>query len=66
MRYSTEPKHEHHEQNMSSNIVKIFLILLQNLQQMQQKLFQKEKLKKTAEETGGLIGNKIPDKITKV
>ena len=31
---------------------------------MQKKLFQKEQLKKTAEETGDLIGNKIADKIT--
>ena len=31
---------------------------------MQKKLFQKEQLKKTAEDTGDLIGNKIADKIT--
>ena len=31
---------------------------------LQKKLFQKEQLKKTAEDTGDLIGNKIADKIT--
>ena len=33
---------------------------------MQQKLLQKEQLKKTAEATGDLIGNKIADKITSI
>ena len=33
---------------------------------MQKKLFQKEQLKKTAEATGDLIGNKIGDKMTSV
>ena len=32
---------------------------------MQQKLLQREQFKKTAEASGGLIGNKIADKITK-
>ena len=39
--------------------------MLRNLQQMQQKLIQKGQLKKTVEETGDLIGNKIADKTTK-
>ena len=49
----------------SLNMVKNFLIVLKNLQQMQWKQHQKENgalIKKTAEATGDLIGNKIPDK----
>ena len=36
-----------------------FLIMLNNLLQMQLKLFQKKKFKKTAETIGDLIGHKI-------
>ena len=42
------------------------MIVLKNLQQMQQKLLQKEQFKKTAEATGDLIVNKIADKITSI
>ena len=39
--------------------------MLNNLQQMQLKILQKEQFKKTAEGSGDLIGNKITDKVTK-
>ena len=48
------------------NTVKIFLNMLNNLQQMRLKLLQKEQFKKSAESTGDLIGNNISNKITKV
>ena len=48
------------------NTVKIFLNMLNNLQQMRLKLLQKEQFKKSAESTGYLIGNNISNKITKV
>ena len=47
------------------NRAKTFLIMLNNLQQMNLKLIQKEYFNKTAEATGGLIGNKIAEMITK-
>ena len=40
--------------------------MLNNLQQLHLKLLQTRAIKKTAEATGDLIGNKIGDKITKV
>ena len=40
--------------------------MLNNLQQLRLKLLQTGAAQKTAEETGGLIGNKIADKIAKV
>ena len=43
------------------NAARIFLIMLNNLQQMRLKLLQR-----TAEATGDLIGNKVADRITKV
>ena len=52
-------------ENFYVNISKNLLIVLNNLQQMHLKLFQKEILKKNPEETTGyLIGGKIADKIT--
>ena len=51
-------------ENFYVNISKNLLIVLNNLQQMHLKLFQKEILKKTEETTGYLIGSKIADKIT--
>ena len=48
------------------NTVKIFLNMLNNLQQMRLKLLQKKQFKKSAESTGDLIGNNISNKITKV
>ena len=52
-------------ENLYVNISKNLLIVLNNLQQMHLKLFQKEILKKKTEETTGyLIGSKIADKIT--
>ena len=52
-------------ENLYVNISKNLLIVLNNLQQMHLKLFQKEILKKKPEETTGyLIGSKIADKIT--
>ena len=52
-------------ENFYVNISKNLLIVLNNLQQMHLKLFQKEILKKKTEETMGyLIGSKIADKIT--
>ena len=39
--------------------------MVNNLQQRQLKLIQKEQLEKTAEATGDLIRNKIADKITR-
>ena len=39
--------------------------MLNNLLQMHLKRFQNEQLKKTAEATGDLIGNKIANKMTK-
>ena len=52
-------------ENFYVNISKNLLIVLNNLQQMHLKLFQKEILKKKTEETTGyLIGSKIADKIT--
>ena len=51
-------------ENLYVNISKNLLIVLNNLQQMHLKLFQKEILKKTEETTGYLIGSKIADKIT--
>ena len=48
------------------NIARSFLIMLNNLQQMQLKLVSKRVIQKTAEATGDLIGNKIADKITKI
>ena len=41
-------------------------MVLKNLLQMHLKLLQEERFKKTAEVTGGLTGNQIADKITKV
>ena len=46
------------------NIVKNFLIVLKNLQQMQKKTTSKRAIQKTAEATVDLIGNKAADKIT--
>ena len=43
------------------NAARIFLIMLNNLQQMRLKLLQR-----TAEATGDLIGNKVADRIMKV
>ena len=40
--------------------------MLNNLQQMNLKLLQKEQFKKTAEATSGFIVNKADDKITEV
>ena len=47
-------------------MVKSFLIVLKNLQQLQKKQLQKRTIQKTAEATRDLIGNKIADKITSV
>ena len=48
------------------NIAKNFLIMRNNVQQMQLNILQKKVIQKTAEATGGLIGNKIANKITKL
>ena len=40
--------------------------MLNNLQQTQLKLLQKDSFKKTAEATGDLVGDKIANRITKV
>ena len=48
------------------NIAKNFLIMCNNLQQMQLNILQKKFIQKTAEATGDLIGNKIANKITKL
>ena len=48
------------------NIAKNFLIMWNNLQQMQLNILQKKFIQKTAEATGDLIGNKIANKITKL
>ena len=49
------------------NIVRNFLIVLNNLQQMHLfKTTSKRVIKKTAKATGDLIGNKIANRITKV
>ena len=47
------------------SIVKTSWYCQKNLQQMQQKLLQRQQFKKTAEASGDLIGNKIADEITK-
>ena len=47
-------------------MVKNFLIVPKNLQQMQKIQHRKGQFKKSAEATGDLIGNKIADKITSV
>ena len=47
-------------------MVKSFLIVLKNLQQLQKKQLQKRTTQKTAEAARDLIGNKIADKITSV
>ena len=52
--------------NMSNiSIVQTSWYCQKNLQQMQQKLLQRQQFKKTAETSGDLIGNKIADEITK-
>ena len=51
--------------NLSCKCSKNFLIILNNLQQMRLKLLQTEQFKKTAEATGGLIDNKIPNAVVK-
>ena len=48
------------------NIAKNFLIMCNNLQQMQLNILQKKFIQKAAEATGDLIGNKIANKITKL
>ena len=48
------------------NIVRNFLIMLNNLQQMQIKNTSKRVIQKRAEATGDVIGNIIADKITKI
>ena len=49
------------------NIVRNFLIVLNNLQQMHLfKTTSKRVIKKTAKPTGDLIGNKIANRITEV
>ena len=48
------------------NIAKNFLIMRNNVQQLQLNILQKKVIQKTAEATGGLIGNKIANKITKL
>ena len=45
-------------------MVRNFLIMLKNLQQMHLNFRQKERFKKQEEATGDLIRNKIADKIT--
>ena len=52
--------------NLSNKFGQKLLDNAKKPKQMQWKLHQKEKLKKTAETTGNLIGNKIADKITSV
>ena len=42
------------------------MVMLKNLKQMQLKLLQEKQLKKTAEATSDLIGNKITEKTTEV
>ena len=46
------------------NIVRNFLIMLNNLQQMHLKLLQKRVIQKKAEATGYLFDNKIANRIT--
>ena len=75
MRYSIVPRHRIYvkgygflsfAKNMSNiSIVKTSWYCQKNLQQMQQKLLQRQQFKKTAEASGDLIGNKIADEITK-
>ena len=48
------------------SIVKNFLIVLKNLQQMQWKTASKRAIQKTAEATGDLIDNTIADKIISI
>ena len=48
------------------NIAKNFLIMWNNLQQMQLNILQKKFIQKTAEATGDLIGNKIANEIKKL
>ena len=48
------------------NIVRNFLIMLNNLQQMQIKNTSKRVIQKRAEATGDVIGNIIVHKITKI
>ena len=48
------------------NIVRNFLIMLNNLQQMQIKNTSKRVIQKRAEATGDVIGNIIAHKITKI
>ena len=47
-------------------MIKNFLIVLKDLQQLQKKTASKRTIQKTAEATRDLIGNKIADKITSV
>ena len=75
MRYSIVPRDRIHikgygflsfAKNMSNmSIVKTSWYCQKNLQQMQQKLLQREQFKKTAKASGDLIGNKIADEIIK-
>ena len=52
--------------NIFVTTVRNVLVMLNNLLHMHLKLLQKEQSKKTVEETGDLIDNKITDRITKV
>ena len=57
---------ENKSKNLMLKIVRIFLIMLNNLLQKHLKLRQKKVIQKTAETTGDLIGNKIAKRITKI
>ena len=57
---------ENKSKNIMLKIVRIFLIMLNNLLQKHLKLRQKKVTQKTAETTGDLIGNKIAKRITKI
>ena len=48
------------------NIVRNFLIILNNMPEIRLKLFQKTGIQKTAEATVDLIGNKIDNRIMEV
>ena len=51
--------------NISASTVKIFLIMLSNLQKMHLKLLQKEQFKKQLKQLAIFFGKKVTDKITK-
>ena len=69
MRYSFEPSYVKYVKgygflSFAKNMSNKYSQNLIDSAKIAKKLFQKEQLKKTAEETGDLIGNKIADKIT--